>query len=99
MSLSVQATRIELLALSDLTAGHTYDRDQVSTAIAHMIDVYAGVHEAVAAAAGEYGDHPEAFAVRIVWARTVITAVYPAVPCRRRRNTISRARTTTAVGV
>lgn len=80
-TLSVQARRAELLALSDLTAVRTdYSIVEVRAAIVLVIDRHHGVHAAIADAAGELGDHPDLFIARLRWARIVIAANFTPRP-------------------
>lgn len=91
--LSVQARRAELLVLSDLTAARTdYGATEVRAAIARVVVQHHGVHDAIADAAAEMGDHPDLFVVRLHWAIGVVAATFTP----RRHSNVTRKTGTTA---
>jgi hypothetical protein len=70
------AARAEALFTSDLSAGSSPTRDQVTAAIRRALRNYGGVRGCAAEVAAAYGDCPETAAPRMRWSRGVVDAFY-----------------------
>jgi hypothetical protein len=71
---SVHALQADALFASALQRSDELSVSQIQRAIAAALDRY-GVAGCAGRVAQEFGDHPETAAVRIRWARTVVTAL------------------------
>ena len=73
--------------VSDMSC-HTEVTDAVtSAAIQRAIRAFGGTDGCAAAAAREYGEHPETASERMRWARSIVTAIYCSAPTHRAHRT------------
>jgi hypothetical protein len=73
---SFEVIRAEALFASTLQASDLSAPDDVRRAVAETLRRL-GIRGCAAYLAGEYGDHPDAAAARMTWARATIRSVYP----------------------
>jgi hypothetical protein len=76
-SQALAAARAEALFASSLSAYARPTAAEVAEAITLAVRRYGGTRGCAAEVAAEYGDHPETAALRMRWARQLVTAVYP----------------------
>ena len=69
---NVTAVRADALFVSALQRGDELSPGQVRQAVAVAVDAY-GVMGCAGRVAQEFGDHPDAAAARMCWARAVMT--------------------------
>ena len=66
--------------VSDMSC-HAEVTDAVTTAaIQRAMHAFGGTRGCTAAAASEYGEHPDTASERVRWARNVVTALYGSAP-------------------
>lgn len=76
MALNVTAARVEALWCSCLQPSDKPDPPQVRFAVENVVRAY-GTACCAARVAQEFGDHPDAAAARMRWAREVVADTYP----------------------
>jgi hypothetical protein len=72
---SFEVIRAEALFASTLQASDGSTADEVRRTVGETLHRL-GIRGCAAYLAGEYGDHPETAAARMVWARATVRAVY-----------------------
>ena len=69
--------RAEALFASPCQPSQILTRTEVATAVSLAVRQF-GVRGCACCVAAEFGDHPETAQARMVWARTVVAATWPA---------------------
>jgi hypothetical protein len=73
----ITAARAEALFTSELPTDSEPNLTDTEHAIRYAVQAYGGVRGCASQMAYGYGEHPEAAAYRMRWAREVINAHYP----------------------
>jgi len=73
---TMTAARAEALFASTANTGQRLGRDEMATVIRGAVRRYGGIRGCAEEMAFAYGDHPEAAAERMRWARRCVTEVY-----------------------
>lgn len=73
---TMTAARAEALFASTARTGQRLGRDEMATVIRDAVRRYGGVRGCAAQMAFAYGDHPEAAAARMRWARRCVLEIY-----------------------
>jgi hypothetical protein len=75
----VAVARVEALFVSPLQPSESPSPNEVCRAVATTVRRL-GIRGCIAHLAREFGDHPDAAAARMAWARATIGTVYPSRP-------------------
>ena len=88
---TMTAARAEALFASTARTGQRLGRDEIATVIRGAVSRYGGIQGCAAEMAFAYGDHPEAAAERMRWARRCVLEIYGSpVRIRTMTNIVAR---------